>query len=366
MTYGIAGLAHGMNQGIQMDRDRRRQDKADDMAAQSHDMNMRAGEFGLQAAQQQYGIRGDQHKAWQADRESLMAEQEFNDEWTRAYQRYEMTGDPSALGMVASQRMFEGTPTEIQRGEKEYQVAVGDQQFAVPIEEFDAWARTMVEPGARVRLRQQLAAQLAQIEQEELKHSRDIQGRLASRVPGERVTMGEDGQFGVMDPEEAARLGVGAAGNPTALQRNTKHFVRVFKMDEQTATLAAQGRLRPDQARMEARRVAQRFIPPGSSGFASGVRAFVRQNAELAEELGISESTETVRALQALERYLADQSLTTAEGFYGIGQQQQADGRTPETAIPIEQLQGPPSDGTHVIRNGQVFRFENGRPVPVQ
>ena len=163
---------------------------------------------------------------------------------------------------------------------------------------------------------------------------------------------------------EQRRNPAGVAGRATALERNTMHFVRVFGMDEQTATLAAQGRLRPDQANAEARRVAHQLIPPNDR---LAVRQFTRLNPALAAEIGITESTEQVEAQRLLERHLAEQFLPTTDGFYGMTQQQpQADGRTPETAIPSDQIQANPPNGTYITHNGRLFRFQDGRPVPVQ
>lgn len=238
MSYGIGGLAAGFTQGLDDHRQIKRQQGLDEMDRERHDLAMQTGQSNLQAAEQQYGIRGAEHEAWQQDRGRLQDEQQFNDEWTRAYQRYEMAGDPSGLAQAASQRLFDGAPAQIQPGEREYQITVGDQQFAVPREEFDAWARSMVDPGARTQYRQQIQDAIAQQQQGELEHQRKmeiertkggygIERSMIGRMAPGSVGIGEDGGF-MFQPDVGGPGGV----QPTARGRDVQALARAQGISE--------------------------------------------------------------------------------------------------------------------------------------
>lgn len=294
MTYGIAGLAQGFNQGLEMRREQKRQDEFDSMAREQHDMGIQAGQQNLRAARQQYGIQGANFRNQQEDRSRILEEEQFNDEWTRAYQRYEMAGDPTGLAQIASQRLFDGTPAQIQAGEREYQITVGDQQFAVPREEFDAWARSMVDPGARTQYRHQLQAAIAEQEQGGIDHQRNIQQRLASRVPGDRITMGEGGQLGVREPTEQE---LAAGTDPTAKMREVQALARAQGITEGEAwnrILSASGRP-PEQA-----------IPDIARMLMDADRD-LRRNPDAAFE-------------KAQEMFLEFRNLAMQGGGYGIGE----------------------------------------------
>lgn len=329
MSYGISAMGPALNQGFDMYRQDKRQDQHDEMARETHQARMRGMD-------QQYGIRADEHGmrqekfgAWQQDRDMQAQAQELADSIGREVTRFETTGDPSGLFGIYNEKIPDGSRfiDWQKREDGTFDVTADNgQSTRMDPHEILAMARSLGgNPGAVMEYLQVIEAQKAEAQQAELEHQRKLdiehtKGRygldrqMIGRMAPGSVGIGEDGGFTF----QQGAGGMGMGGNPTALERNTQHYINVFGMDPQTATLAAQGRLRPDQARGEARKMAQRFIDPGDR---RGARQFVRQNPEIAEEIGIGEDSEPVRALQSLEEYFVERFSSGATDFYGTGGQ---------------------------------------------
>lgn len=123
-----------------------------------------------------------------------------------------------------------------------------------------------------------------------------------------------------------------------------------------------------EQAREQGIRGAERaqFIESRAEGLKAESMA---ARASLERLGGISELAMPVGQRRSFSEGAAEGDITGAtDSALGIGQNRRRpppdeggeapDGKTPETAIPIEDLEGRPAPGTYILRNGEVFQYQ--------
>ena len=316
MPYGIGMIAEGFNRGMEQNRQRQMQDTQ--MAQQQELHDARMSNYGIQADSARQNMRqsAEQHR-WQSDQINQA-------ENLRRAQRAQQMGDlDTVANFLASDLGFEAGHLEqgpngmvFRAGNKVDGQFVPELENEIPLEEWqqfpvlDPEAYMEETRQARQAIEQQLAAAQAQAH-------KDNQSalRTGAQQGTVQIGVGEDGQATFQN----APPGMQQSGSQTALQSNTQHYMRVFGMDERTATLAANGRLRPDEARKQGLRIAQQFIDPSKNFGAGSVRSFVQRNQQEATRLGITENTEPMEAIRILRDHYAGE-FTAGDDFYGVPQ----------------------------------------------
>ena len=328
MAYGIGNITAAMNQGYDQWRDRTRRQGIEDqqleMQRQQFEAQQRANEqlYGIRAAQEgraqdthdfnETYIRPNERTVAEAqgaaaatqmeDAESL---QRFRGALTRS-----QAGDISGLEEIFSEVFGPGRLEQTGQGYT-FTNERGSKQFSQD-QVLELYGMSDAEWIETVQQARQARAQAAAAEAE---FQQDLVGR-GVNAGTLQVQIGDDGQPTVMNAPEDE---MGNRANLTALERNTLHYQRYFDMDPQTATMAAEGRLRPEEARREARNVASRVIDPGNP---HTLQTFLRFNAETAAELGITENTEHLQALQILQGHFEKTFSSQSMGAYGVPRQE--------------------------------------------
>lgn len=335
MSYGLAAGLIGMNQGLRQSRQDQRQNEQDEMTRERYGIQMEAAKENMAASRDNRSwtneSRDRQRTEWQQQDQSTQIKNELN----QALAKWSIGRDPSGL-FDFHEQTFGNRPMMTQDGKISY--LEGGRPVDVPMEDYlEQAAMAVMDDGYIQQIEARRAARQQQAEAES-EHGRKME---IERFKAGKWDPDETGTMAYRTPGQTYQIDPMArgSGDQTALERNTQHYINVFRMSPQVATLAAAGRLRPDEARREARSLAQKFIQPNSM---MSVPQFVRTNPADAERLGITDTTSTMEALRLLEEDLAKQ-FSGGTGYeqyqgYGIPMPGQA---TPQQGS----TQAPPASG---------------------
>lgn len=418
MSLAIAKGLYGI--GVKGPQDRRRRQMEDEQferQGEKHELAMEQGELGIQSTKQDMEIRGDQ-----AERDEWKFEQTQDEharlELARQTQKEVMESmlkfeasqgqDVQPLISVYSNRIrpVEGyTETTTPDGKRAVMITHEDGSVAVtPIHSYMdekgqfhkgitdlAIGVTKEDPAVLAEAQKKLEEQRIEAQQAQTEHEQDMQARLASRVPGERVQADEEGNLSV-----APGPAPGAAGtifeigklnvkdiDPAVVAKAQRHLNETGDYPAAVAMLSEGVQTREDKAFLE--RLAsipdmvREMLP--TEGLRNPIDQFVRRYPNEAEKYGVSDEDTYGTAFRKIEEGLA-QEMGGGESrpTLGIGGDRggqspgqggdRPDGRTPETAIKYENLPDdkPPADGTHVLRDGKVYSWnaETNQFVRVQ
>lgn len=414
MSIAVAKGLYGIGAKGPQDRRRRQmEDEQFERQGERHELDMEQGQLGIQSTKQDMEHReedaeraGTQFEWDREDRAQLELARQTQKEVTQALFQFSTTGEMQPFVSIYSDRfkpVAGWNETKTPDGKPAIMLQFEDGTSAVtPIHSYtDAkgtphLGMTDLATGIAKEDPQIIAEAMSRVQQQWMdakedkrEHDQDMQARLASRVPSERVQADEEGRLSV-----APGTGSGAAGtifeigklnvkdiDPAVVAKAQRHLEETGDYPAAVAMLSEGVQTREDKAFLE--RLASipdmvRDMLP-TEGLRNPIDQFVRRYPNEAEKYGVSEEDTYGTAFRKIEEGLA-QEMGGGESRprLGIGGdrggQRGEGGEQPEVYTPsegdpgyskenpifIEALEGrgTPAPGTFILKDGRVFEYQ--------